>query len=370
MPSLKKVHAAIDKAFAEAQYAKALDLCNYALALQPKDLIIPRAKGKILGKLNDYRASLDAFTRSLKLLGPNAEDYLNRGLCHSELYEYEKAVEDLSEGLRLMPEYAQGYLQRGAARWELRDWEGAMADFEKAYELMPDNANAKWVLGLLQLQVGNFKDGWGNYDQRWGSEKFKSPRLQTNKPEFVTNKRFKSVLVWGEQGIGDQIIYGSMLPAIRDRTDKVTAMVDKRLIPLFQRSMPDIEFMSNIDRIKADLHEAHIPFASVGRVFIKGLDDISKHVARKFLRADPKRIAQVHDEMGLAGEDFVVGVSWGSLAIKIGPPLLIALEISPIGRCRDAMLLETRRGPLHTSTRSSPSLTGHAIFLRRAVGRC
>lgn len=229
-------------------------------------------------------------------------------------------------GLDLMPNYGQGYIQRGAAYWEMRDWPKALADFEKAYKLMPDNANARWVLGLLQLQMGNFKDGWGNYDQRWGSDKFKSPRLQTKKPEFVTNRKFKSVLVWGEQGIGDQIIYSSMLPAIRKRTDKVTAMVDHRLIPLYQRSMPDIEFMSTIDSVRADEHEAHLPFASVGRVFIKNLDDIPKHVARKFLQADPARIEALRSELNLSDSDFVVGVSWGSQAIKIGPHKSCKLE--------------------------------------------
>ena len=112
---LQDVHKAIDKAFGEAQYAKALDLCNYALAIQPNDAIIPRAKGKILGKMNDYHSSRECFSKSLKIFGPNAEDYLNRGLCNSELTQYEDAVADLTMGLQLMPNYASGYLQRGAA---------------------------------------------------------------------------------------------------------------------------------------------------------------------------------------------------------------------------------------------------------------
>lgn len=323
---LKDVHKAIDDAFGKQEYTKALDLCNYALALQPEDAIIPRAKGKILGKLLDYKASKVCFDQSLKIFGPNAEDYLNRGLCHSELTQYEEAIADLTEGLKMMPNYGSGYLQRGAAYWELRRWPEALADFEKAHELMPNDANAKWVLGLLQLQMGNFKDGWGNYDQRWGSDKFKSPRLQTKKPEFATNRVFKSVLVWGEQGIGDQIIYGSMLPAIQARTGKVTAMVDQRLIPLFQRSMPDIEFMSSIDRVRADDHESHLAFASVGRVFIKKLEDIPKNVARSFLKADAERISKVKAELGISDSDFVVGLSWGSQAIKIGPHKSCKLE--------------------------------------------
>lgn len=323
---IQQVHKAIDEAFAKQEYKKALDLCNYALALKSTSPIIARAKGKILGKMNDYRASHEWFTKSLKLLGPNAEDYLNRGLCNSELTDYEGAVADLTMGLQLMPEYAQGYLQRGAAYWELRRWPEALADFEKAYGLMPDNANAKWVLGLLQLQLGNFKDGWGNYDQRWGSDKFKSPRLQTKKPEYARDSEYKSVLVWGEQGIGDQIIYSSMLPEIRKRTKKVTAMVDPRLIPLFQRSMPNIEFISSIDQVRADLHESHLPFASIGRLFINALDDIPKHVARNFLKADPERVEAVRAELGLKPGDFVVGLSWGSQALKIGPHKSCKLE--------------------------------------------
>lgn len=64
---LQDVHKAIDDTFAKGEYAKALDLCNYALALKPDNVIIPRAKGKIYGKLNDYQSSRECFDKSLKI---------------------------------------------------------------------------------------------------------------------------------------------------------------------------------------------------------------------------------------------------------------------------------------------------------------
>jgi hypothetical protein len=134
------------------------------------------------------------------------------------------------------------------------------------------------------------------------------------------------VLVWGEQGIGDQIIYGSLLPAIRQRTDKVTAMVDPRLIKIFKTSMPDIDFIANSDQVPAALHDEQIPFASVGWSFINEKDDIQKYAARNFLQADPELVKKYREEAGLDPNKLTVGLSWVSAAIKIGPHKSVNLE--------------------------------------------
>ncbi|MDP3700019.1 MAG: hypothetical protein Q8R72_03850 [Hylemonella sp.] len=52
----------------------------------------------------------------------------------------------------------------------------------------------------------------------------------------------KGFVLWGEQGVGDQILYASVLNDLVGLRRKKLVAVDKRLIPLFRRSMPSFDF--------------------------------------------------------------------------------------------------------------------------------
>jgi len=327
----QKVIQQIEVKFQAGKYAEAMDLCNYAISLNPKDMVAYRAKARLLQIEREFAEAEKYYNAAEKRGKLTADDLVNRGIVKSEQQKYDAAVEDFTAALKLKPDYLHAHIQRGAAHWEMRRWELAKEDFLKANELAPDDANANWILGLLSLQLNDFETGWPLYEKRWDSARFKSRKLVTQKPQWAVGSEHKSVLVWGEQGIGDQIIYGSLIPAIRKRADYVTAMVDPRLISIFSRSMPDVHFMSSIDQVKSDLHTAQIPFASIGRSFINKLEDIEYYVARKFLRADESLVEKYREELKLDPNKLTVGLSWVSAAPKIGPHKSIDLaQLLPV----------------------------------------
>lgn len=316
----------IEAKFQAGKYAEAMDLCNYAISLNPKDIVAYRAKARLLQIERKFAEAEQYYDAAERRGALTFEDIVNRGVVKSEQQKYDAAIEDFTKVTQMKPDYTLAYVQRGAANWEMRRWDLAKQDFLKANELSPDDANSNWILGLLALQLNDFETGWPLYEKRWNSNRFKSRRLVTQKPQWSLDSEHKSVLVWGEQGIGDMIIYGSLIPSIRKRADYVTAMVDPRLISLFSRSMPDVNFMSSIDQVKSDLHTSQIPFASIGRSFIKSLDDIECYAARKYLKADPELVQKYRKELDLDPNKLTVGLSWVSAAPKIGPHKSIDLE--------------------------------------------
>lgn len=316
----------IETAFQAGKYAEALDLCNVAIALNPKDIVAYRAKARLLQIQRDFAGAEKYYDAAEKRGELTADDLVNRGIVKAEQQKYDEGIKDFDRALKLKPDYLLAYIQRGASQWEMRRWPEALESFREANKLDPNHANAQWILGLLLLQQGDFKEGWPLYDTRWKSDRFKSRPLLTQKPQWTTASDAKSVLVWGEQGIGDQVIYGSLLPALKQRVEKVTAMADPRLISIFSRSMPDIEFMSHIDKIRSDAYDAHIPFASLGSCFVESVNDISTYAAREYLKPDPKRVEAIRAEAGFDPIDRVIGVSWVSSAIKIGPHKSVNLE--------------------------------------------
>lgn len=259
-------------------------------------------------------------------MNKSIQDIFKDSLEMLEQDNYDGAVEGFTKLIDLHPIVIASYIQRGRSHWEMNRWHKAREDFEKALLHDPESADAKWTMGLMEMQLGNFRRGWKLYDERWNSSSFKSPALKTKLPRWEPNKSYKSVLVWCEQGIGDQILYGSLLLALKSYTEKVTVMMDVRLIGLFQRHYPEINFIPHSSKVQNSEYDSQIPIGSIGRHFIDKVSDIEEVGDVKYIVPDPERVKQAKQELDIGDNEFVVGLSWASTAPRIDKHKSIELK--------------------------------------------
>jgi hypothetical protein len=250
------------------------------------------------------------------------------GVEMAEQGKYDEAIGILSNVHVTLPMMTAVQLQIGRCHWEMHRWELARQHFEIATQLEPHNDDAGWTVGLLALQMGDFKKGWEGYERRWGSKSFKSPKLHTKHPQWERGKGLRRPIIWCEQGIGDQILYGSLIEALAREVDEVTVMIDLRVANLFQRACraKNVKFLSHNSRVKMSEHDSHIPIASLGKYFINSVRDIQPSVSSAYIKADPERVAMLRKEYNLHEEDFVVGLCWTSTAPVIGQHKSVPLE--------------------------------------------
>ena len=109
---------------------------------------------------------------------------LKDGVDRTNEDKFDESIPYFDQVVSLTDILIQGYIQRGRSHWEMHRWEPARKYFELANRLDPVNDDAGWTLGLLALQMGDFKAGWEGYERRWGSQTFKSPRLSTIHPQW------------------------------------------------------------------------------------------------------------------------------------------------------------------------------------------
>lgn len=320
------LYAEIDRRFNAKDYAGTLAVVDSALARHPHDPVLYRAKARLHHVLKDFKQAEKWYSALIRNTPPERQSHIDRAAARNDVSDYAGVIEDLNIAELLGAADAALYLKRGGAHWELREWDAAQRDFARALELAPDNADAVWVNGLLDLQMGRFDTGWARYEARWRSQRFKSNRLVTDKPQWSPGCAHRRVLVWGEQGLGDQILYASMLPTLRAQVDAVTMMVDARLVTLFERSFPGVRFVPNTAEVDSAEHDSQLPIASIGAQFVRSLDDIPRVAARSYLRPDPERVRQVAEQLPRDASKRLVGVSWTSAAIKIGPHKSMSLE--------------------------------------------
>jgi tetratricopeptide (TPR) repeat protein len=113
----------------------------------------------------------------------------------------------------------------------------AEAPCRKALEFKEDT-NARHNLGLSLLAQRKWTEGWQAYSASIGTHR----RLNTkykNPPEPTWDgSKGKRVVVYGEQGLGDEICAASLLPDVIRDSAKVIVDCDHRVAQLFKRSFP------------------------------------------------------------------------------------------------------------------------------------
>ena len=99
--------------------------------------------------------------------------------------------------------------------------------------------------GQVLLSLGRLEEGWVDYARRLKSKAYKSWQYALRVPYWSGEDiGGQSLVVWTDQGLGEQILTASLLPDVINRADSVTLACDPRLITLFQRSFSSIEVVS------------------------------------------------------------------------------------------------------------------------------
>jgi len=249
------------------------------------------------------------------------------GFEAAEQGKYDDATKYLENLNSIVPVLTASALQTGRCHWEMHRWEAARKWFDLAVRLEPNNDDAGWTVGLLALQMGDFLNGWQGYERRWGSKTFKAPKIKTKHPQWERYSSKKKPLIWCEQGVGDQLLYASLIEAVAKECEHVTVMIDLRLANLLQRGCKakNVTFIGHNARVKMSEHDSHIPIASLGRHFIRSIRDIEPNRSVGYIKADPNRVEHWRNELKLDGQR-VIGLSWASTAPAIGKHKSVGLE--------------------------------------------
>jgi hypothetical protein len=111
----------------------------------------------------------------------------------------------------------------------------ALQRHRQALRLNPTLANTDNFDSVALLARGDLENGWLAFEWR---NTVGSLGLFTDKVWDGEDLSGQTVLVWGEQGIGDQIMFSTCLQDIIEKAEHVIIGVDERLVTLFQRSFP------------------------------------------------------------------------------------------------------------------------------------
>ena len=236
----------------------------------------------------------------------------NLGRCLEDFQKSEEADRCFRRAVRLNPEDHIALHNMGLMQLRASNPEKAIEFVEKALALAPDFETAKFTLGMAQLMLRQWVPGWENYEASAGVNEDRNERVYANESRWDGSKG-KKVVIFGEQGIGDEINFASCLPdAIKDCRE-VIVECDKRLEGLFKRSFPEAKVFGTRylpmidwgDHIQ-DL-DARLPMASLMK-FYRTTDE--SYPGTPYLVADPERRLQWRALLDSLGPKLKVGIAW------------------------------------------------------------
>jgi Tfp pilus assembly protein PilF len=230
------------------QFSDALDLINRAISINPVDVMMHSNKGNILKELGRYEDALLSLDKAIQLDSSYAEAYSNKGNVLQEIYQYEQALICYDRAITLQPEFADVYSNKGNALGQLQRHREGIICHDKATSLNPRYVDAYWNKAMTQLRIGDYKEGWQNYEARWSKScpiQFQYghiPRL-----ENIENLQKKKVLIWAEQGLGDTFQFCRYIKLLHARGALVTFIVPTTLLNVLESLKSYCVFTDSVD---------------------------------------------------------------------------------------------------------------------------
>lgn len=305
-----------------------------------------------------HAAALEAYTRAYAL-APELPDLIkNLTLAQLELEQYDEALRLLDTVLSGRPDDLAALKCRGFVLQKLHRPDEALAHYERARGFDPDDPELLNNLGIVLQDLGrldaaiecydaaivlkpdfelalfhrslayllrhDFARGWTDYDLRLLSTD--QPRRPAAYPRWDGRDLSQyRILVYAEQGLGDEIMFSSCLPQVIAASRHCRVECSPKLKRLFRRSFPAAtvyattaarDFPPLVRDAGVDLQ---IEMGSLPQYLRRSGSDFPRH--HGYLKADPERVGVWRERLAALGPGLKVGISWQGGTHKTRQPL-------------------------------------------------
>jgi tetratricopeptide (TPR) repeat protein len=286
-----------------------------------------------LRDLHEYAAAIELLQGAIPKNPTSAMLWNTLATVLSAKGETASAVPFLEEALRLDPAFAKARYNLANAKLELGEPAAALADCDAAMAAATtpgDLAMMRLARSTMLLCAGRVGEGWADYEARFDPAFSDLTHFMIDRPRWAPedSPEGKSVLIIGEQGLGDEIMFANMIPDILDEIGpegRLAIAVEDRLIGFFQRAFPAVH-VSGHKTYKVDGHTVRAtpdapapetidlwtPLATPLRRYRRSVDAFPDRP--RYMAADPARILHWRAWLSsLPGKS--VGLVWKSLKL-------------------------------------------------------
>ncbi len=335
-----------------------------AIRLKPDHAEAFHNRGAVLQMLGRLEEAVAAYSEAIRLKPDHAEAFFNRGNALALQGRNVEALPSYDEAIRLKPGHSGAHNNRGLALQDLGRFGEALAGYSEAIRLRPGFPGASVNRARLQLFRRDMRAGFAEFHHRWHEPSPTSLPQPTTLPACRPDTLRGSLLLWAEQGIGDEVFFGGLLPDLLQREVSVTLSADKRLHALFARSFPQIRLLDRAVAMRASIDSGYDAQAPVGDLgYLLGMDAAAIAASRKpYLKTDERRREEMRAKVAALGAGRVCGIAWHSANKRFSAAKSIdPVQLRPLLEMPDTVFVNLQYGAVDAELEALHGRTGLRI---------
>lgn len=297
--------------------------------------------GTCLFQLGWHGAAASFLARCLNIRPGDVDALMNLAACYRNENLFDAAEEiwqmaaEQARAKKLPIDEAGAIINIGGLYVHRGQHAKALPYFERGAAIDPTNEHAMANKAMAQLALGHWREGWLGYDTHLAINSRRERRYKDT--PVWQGEPGKSVVVYGEQGVGDEIMFASMIPDLMKVASRVIFDCHPRLVSTWERSLGIACYgtrkTTDIPWFDKERPDCALAIGSLGRYF---RNDEASFPGTPFLKPDPAAVLG-HRARNGSGR-LRIGVSWkGGSKITGGPFRQVALaELEPLFRMAHA----------------------------------
>ena len=294
-------------------FIEALELCNDVLDEDPEDPRALNLMAVIFISTNKKGLAFSMASRALAKAPEYPEVWVNFGKCQTDDPEgWEKSEQCFLRAIELDVNHHMAMMNLSSLMIQQCRPEEGLEWAEKALKVNPQSEQALSCKGFACLMLGQWQEGFKNYDYTIGQS---SRPIINYTDERYAGEEGEVIMVNGEQGIGDELIYSSFLRDIAKK-NKVVYDCMPRLRKLMARSFAD-EPNIYVSGDRWQLEETILPdeFMPTKSASIASLGQYVRHSDKDFsgksyLKADPDIQVSIRGLLDSISDKPKIGIAW------------------------------------------------------------
>jgi tetratricopeptide (TPR) repeat protein len=293
--------------------ADAVRCFRRALELEPRSHEALNGLGDALAAQDDVDGAIAAYRQAMALAPGHADAYSNLGTVHQERGEVDAAMASYRAALERRADHADALSNLGYLLQEQGRLDEAIGWYERARAANPRAARAGYNLALALLVRGDFARGWPLHELRFETRPPVATARNLPQPPLAAADLAspQRIAVWREQGVGDQVVYSTLLPELAARGHAIVLEVDRRLVAAYARAHPEWTVVAPGDSAAAFARcTRQVAVGSLPRLLRGDRASFDAQPA-SLLAADPARVAAYRARLAEPGRR-AVAISWRS----------------------------------------------------------
>jgi len=301
---------------ADGDVSRAIDCFRRAIEFNPHSAVAHNNLGNALNSQQRFAEAATCYEQALAERPDSVGVLCNLASAQRLLGQFDAALANYRRAVELQPRNGAILDHYAQVLHDVGRWDEALATYDQALALDSGDAAAHCHRALLQLQRGSYQEGWRQYEWRWFLPEGPRPRQHFAQPLWDgSSLAGKTILVHGEQGVGDEIMFATCLPDVIKRAGRCVVTCNPRLRQLFARSFPQATMVplarGHEQRWQPPRElgiDVQIPAGSLPRYLRPTAASFPRQ--RRLLWADPIAVDRWSQRLAQLGPGLKVGVSW------------------------------------------------------------